>query len=261
MYYYRAIATKRYWQLRYKQEKFHWSFADSIAILRSNHDIEDSGDNTMPYITSQLNAAKAQLKLIKKNGNTLRTEHLNARAEQEAARHHQNQEHVLKRIIAAERFQEIFQRLRTALHRSKTAGLTRLKVPAEACDPTTLEPNTTIDNYPTTSNNWITLDDKNLIEKHLIARNNTHYRQANNTPFGTTDQGNALGYHGTSATAQSILEGTYQTPNDVSSKALAIGQRTLPHHRPGATLATTALFSICRTRTRAPSQCSKSYTT
>jgi ribonuclease HI len=208
----RAIATKRYWQLRYKQQKFHISFADSIAILRSNHDIEDSDANDMPYITSQLNTAKALLKHLKKNGITLRFEHLNARAAQEAARHHQDEEHVLKRIIAAERFHEIFQRLRSALHRNQTSSLTRLKVPAEACDETTLEPNSYLDTYPTTSQNWITLEDKHLIERHLIARNNTHYRQANSTPFGTTAIGDDLGYHGTSQAATSILQGNYHPP-------------------------------------------------
>jgi len=63
--------------------------------------------------------------------------------------------------------------------------------------------------HPTTSDTWITLDNKEAIKAHLIAHNNTHYRQANPTPFENTERGRHLGYHGTNAIADSILDGTY----------------------------------------------------
>jgi hypothetical protein len=226
----KAIATQRYWKFRYKQQKFNINLSESIAILRSNHDITDTDANDMPYITSQLNEARSKLKHLRKNGKTLREEYLNARASQEAARHNQSVETVLKRIIAAERFQEIFQRLRHALDRQQRPGLTRLKVPSEACDPATLQPTTSLDSYPPTSNEWVALDDKQLIEDHLIARNNTHYRQANSTPFGTTERGTTLGFHGTSSDAAAILDGNYQPPpGDTLPKETAAYIQALHH--------------------------------
>jgi hypothetical protein len=52
--------------------------------------------------------------------------------------------------------------------------------------------------------------EKDQVEAHLLARNNSHYRQANHTPFANTARGRRIGFNGTNAKSQTILDGTYQ---------------------------------------------------
>jgi len=182
----------------------------SLVSLRSKvPTITDTGDPTISYILLNLHKARIDHRNAKHNAREHRDDHLESLATQEAARHHQKAAHVLRRILATEHQKTIFQKLNHVLQRRQPRGLPFLKVPAEAYQPGSHRPIDGLESYPTTSDNWITLDNQDDIEAHPIARNNTHYRQANNTPFGNTPRGTHLAYLGTTDIADSILDGSY----------------------------------------------------
>ena len=205
-----AGLTLRYWLLRLKEHRCGQQLTSSLTTLRLKvSTISDSGDTSISYILSHLREARANHCKVKCDARANRDDHLQSLATQEAARHHQVEAHVLQRILTAERQKAIFHKLNHVLQRNQSNSLTYLKVPAAACQPGSNMPIPGLDNYPTTSDHWIPIDTKDALEAHLIARNNTHYRQANCTPFGNTPRGTHLGYHGTSVAADSILDGTY----------------------------------------------------
>jgi hypothetical protein len=199
----------RYWGIRARQLRDSLDMTASLTILRSKTHIEDNGSDAEEYILEQLSAARKTFQKVIKSEDTLRETHLDTLAAQEAARHHHKHEHTIKRIKAAERHKKIFQKINYVLGRGQQGSLQRLKVPSQSLDPTTQLPHPGVDSYPLTSATWETVQSPQLVEAHLIARNNTHYRQANPTPFGNTDRGRRLGFHGTNDVADSILNGTY----------------------------------------------------
>jgi hypothetical protein len=205
----RAGKTVQYWNLRRKQIKFHFQYDESLMWLRTEYNIDDSDERDIDYIHEKLTEARATLAQIRKKARSTRDAHLQALAEQEGKRHKMNPAIIATRILIAERQQEIFRKLHFVLKRNQHSGLTRLKVPKEACHPNSHLPNSAEDNYPATSEEWVTIENRPLVEAHLIARNNTHYRQANNTPFGHTERSIHLGFDGTGPTAANILDGNY----------------------------------------------------
>ena len=179
--------------------------------------IEDNGQQSLPYVYSQLRKAKATLLETKQKASTIRNTHLSDLATyyvtiQKSPTHIQ----ALKRIVNAENHRDVFRKIKH--------GLSRLEVPSTSITlPDNLSPNANLETYPATSNEWIPVTKKEHIEDHLLQRNATHFRQANNTPFGNTPRGTELGYQGTSHSADAILEGRYtsDTTNELTPEAQA----------------------------------------
>ncbi len=215
----------RYWNFRKLQNQIGVDRSCSLAIIASKTDIKDDNCNDIISITHQLKTARAALTKLRKNAPTHRKAHLTELAKQEAlCRHKWDVEHTIKRIQSAENQSRIFQKLQFTLERRQQKGLHQLIVPQEACKDDGFDPIDGVDTYPptSTSSNWITLNDRSLVEAHLVARNNAHYRQANHTPFACTNQGNNIGFHGTNSESNHILEGTYSFDlNSLSPESLA----------------------------------------
>jgi hypothetical protein len=211
-----AALTVRYWNVRILEIRSNRSYATFKSKIQEITAIEDSGQPTLQYTYTKLKTAKAALKQARKDEAPLRDAHLtDLAAFYVATNRSPTQLQAIKRITNAEAHKSTYQKVKHCLNPTEHSGLSRLEVPSSSViSDTNLAPNPQLTHYPSSSNDWIPITTKEHIEAHLLQRNATHFRQANDTPFGANPRGQDLGYLGTSASAKSILEGTYNFEMD-----------------------------------------------
>jgi hypothetical protein len=211
-----AALTVRYWNVRIQEIKIHRSYASLKHKIQEIVTIQDTRQPTLQYIYDNLKTAKIALSQARKDDAPNRDTHLiDLAAFYVATNRSPSQLQAVKRIANAEAHKSTFQKVKHCLNPTEHSGLSRLEVPSTSVTSSTnLAPNPNLEKYPSSSTDWIPLTTKEHIEAHLIQRNATHFRQANDTPFGANNRGKDLGYLGTSTSAQSILNGTYNFEMD-----------------------------------------------
>ena len=81
----------------------------------------------------------------------------------------------------------------------KSQGVTRLEIPVNP------------QQYPKSCTEWKQIDIPEEVLKHLVARNQKHFGQAQGTPFTVDPLAEALSFDGLTPTGEDILQGAFDT--------------------------------------------------
>ena len=202
-----AWAALRYWKLQQsKHRNPTQNYHEAIEQWRSLHPHLPTDDNlSSAQITQGHKAALTLLREARLQATQMRIDYLTAQAKKYEDMEEEGKAKIIMRIKQAEAIKRTYNTIRQ-LKKDTTAGgggITHLKVPANPQnDPKTCNP---------AEDHWRTERIPQEIERLLIARNQQHFGQADNTPFITSGLQSQVKYNGTGRVADMILNGEYNT--------------------------------------------------
>jgi hypothetical protein len=132
-----------------------------------------------------------------------------------ALREDKDKSKILKQLIKAEDIKAMYAKIRALRKNQSRQRISKLKVP--------LDPN----EDPKTCRQWRTVDLPDKILNLLRKRNQTHFGQADGTPFTVGTMKQDFGFEGANQTSELVLEGTYTNAetNAITSAVIAFSQK------------------------------------
>lgn len=116
----------------------------------------------------------------------------------------------MRNLRKAEENKQLFSKLKAVRQADARRGVTRIEIPVHP------------QADPKTCTEWQQIDVPSEILQHLQARNRLHFGQAQGSPFTTIPLVEDLGYQGTGAASNDILQGMYDTTGLDDNVALLI---------------------------------------
>ena len=158
-------------------------------------DIDQPRPSHQEELKSRLQESRKRYREAVKNASKNREKFLEERAEATALHTGKAKEKVLKQILASEESAKDFEYLSILRGKTKSGGLSSIKVPTGETD---------ANDKPI----YTEIFDQNQITRHLIDRNTKHFNQAQGTPFTEGLLFEMFGWDGTGPAADAVLDGT-----------------------------------------------------
>ena len=170
----------------------------SESIKHEHPTIKYDGTPNKTTIHKELKQANKTLYEAVANSHNLRDKYLQDKAESEPTR---DKKAALHKILAHERMMKDWRTIKRYYKNNEKRGMTHVIAPSpdpDICADRYLDPN------PNTED-WQAFYDVELVEKIIQARNQTHFGQAQGTPFTKSPLSTMLGWGGTTPEAKELL--------------------------------------------------------
>jgi len=175
---------------------------------------------TEDAIKQGYNSAMQKLREAQQQARSLREEYLLKKAALYDSLEDKGKTKILHRLIRAETQHKVYKKIQYLRHQDDaSAGLASIKVPK---DPTITDPNI-MKQLPDNPHHWETITTPGDIERRLLHRNQSHFGQAEGTPFTQEPIRSDIGFHGDGYAAELILQGQLTYPSVDEATKLLIG--------------------------------------
>ena len=188
-----AMDTIQLWKVVLSRKRGTRVSTRFISRLERRVDIVNSLHNSQTQVRIKLKEAYTRYYELKKDADKLREDWLQDLAAIQAKEQGGDQASRYKSLLQRERQRHASRRLRRVTQKNISGGLT--KVVATSADGSTIE-----------------VSDKEGIEQACHEENRKKFSQTNSTPLMSGQLADEIGYTGTSAACQRVLEGTYDPP-------------------------------------------------
>jgi hypothetical protein len=192
-----AALRATYWRIALSGKR---TARDVTAVLEALYQVIDWAPKqppppnmSVPDIQAQLRHDQAELKKIRKDASSLRSDMLQERAAAEALAGNDEEATILRRLERAEATKACFGLLRKYLKPSSSGGLTKVQV-ADGVDANGTEI-------------FKDVSESEEMFQLILERNFKHFGQANGTPFTEAPLKDWLGKYGETETGQAIING------------------------------------------------------
>jgi hypothetical protein len=175
----------------------HVDMKKSIVKLQRKAGRRHPLPSTKATCNTALRQAQSVLKTTVKAAAARRQEHLEDLAVIYALRKDKEKSAILKYLIKAEDIKSMYAKIRAIRKQNNKQGITTLEVPV------------TPTNDPKTCTQWQTVDLPEEILDLLQQRNQSHFGQANGTPFTVGTMKQDFDFEGATHTSELVLEGEY----------------------------------------------------
>jgi len=184
-----AYIEHHYWTFQLSEFKMERSYAASYERLQPL--LKDVDLNITPpaTISSKQQQARQKLREIHRTAVTKRKEHLNTLIQAARATKNKARKQLILGMKQAEENCRCFSTVWQMLNLTTPGGLTQLIVP-------------TLD----TAAPWITINDKDTMEQHLLQHSQEHFSQAHGTPFTQPPLTDLLNFDGVTPFGDTILQ-------------------------------------------------------
>jgi hypothetical protein len=149
-----------------------------------------------------LKDVQAKVRKLRKQAAQKRRDFLARRVDFECDGDEENADRIWAMIQKAEDLCAVCKKIRNVVKPGHSAGLQTVLVPVDHDDPKKV----TV---------WKTVDDPQQVVAVIQARNQTHFRQAEGTPFFTTGEFASIPFDGSGPVVDSLLAGTYKSSDPV----------------------------------------------
>ena len=207
----RHMALVRFWGEYFKKRKGVRVKSRYLQRLAKKADVKEhlSDLNGIPLAEIKARAREVfnQYKEFRKKAASARKDWLDQVAAAMAERGNTTKETILKQLKERERQRAAARRVRFALGRTRSGGISMVVAPNADGD-------------------WVEMTERVDIEKGCLWENERRFRQAMYTPFMKEPLQSLVGYLGTGEAAEAILEGTFEPPPRCGSNHSQIYQAT-----------------------------------
>ena len=202
----KAWAQIHFYKMCQSQHKYNHDMSESIRAWQRTHQYLPKEIPTDIYTISQgLQEAHEQLKAARQNAESLRQEHLEARAALYRTLQENGKAKIVERLQRAETLHRAYTKLACLRKPDMGTGLTHLEVP--------LDPSQDPKTCPKDPTHWRIERVPEEIERMILTRNQQHFGQAQGTPFTAPEITAHIKFDGSGQAADLILDGKFNTSN------------------------------------------------